>query len=106
MTLSEPQVWLLVGVLALMAAAVKALGPALVGGTLPRWASGVIALMAPALLTALVVTAVLTDGRRLSAGADTVGVAAAGILLLCRVPLLLACLAAVLVTAGLRLLVG
>lgn len=107
MTLSEPQVWVLIGALTLMGLLVKGVGPALVGGrALPRWASGVIAVMAPALLTALVLTAVLTDGRRLTAGADTVGVAVAAVLLLRRVPLLVACLAAVVVTAGLRLLAG
>jgi predicted branched-subunit amino acid permease len=95
------------GALTLMGLLVKGIGPALVGGrALPRWASGVIALMAPALLTALVLTAVLTDGRRLTAGADTVGVAVAAVLLLRRAPLLVACLAAVAVTAGLRLLAG
>ena len=107
MTLSELQVWLLIGLLTVMAAVVKAAGPALVGGrALPRWASGIIAVMAPALLTALVVIAVLTDGRRLAVGADTVGVAAAAVLLVLRAPLLLACLVAVVVTAVLRLLTG
>lgn len=107
MTLSEAEVWLLIGALTLMAVAVKAAGPAFVGGhALPPWASRVIAVMAPALLTALVVVAVLSEGRRLTVGADTVGVAAAGVLLVLRVPLLLACLVAVVVTAGLRLLAG
>jgi branched-subunit amino acid transport protein len=107
MTLSESGAWVLIAALVVMGVVMKALGPALVGGRpLPRWASRVIALVAPALLTALVVTAVLTDGRRLAAGADTVGVAAAGLLLLLRAPLLVACLVAVVVTAGLRLLTG
>ena len=107
MTLSETQVWLLIAALTVMGLLVKGIGPAFVGGRpLPRWAGRVIALMAPALLTALIVTSVLSDGQRLSAGADTVGVAVAGCLLLLRVPLLWACLAAVVVTAGLRLLVG
>jgi branched-subunit amino acid transport protein len=106
-TLSENEVWLLIAALAVMAFLVKGIGPALVGGrALPRWASRVIALLAPALLTALVLTSVLSDGRRLTAGADTVGVAVAGCLLLLRAPLLVACLAAVVVTATLRLLLG
>lgn len=106
MTLSEPQVWLLIALLTAMGVVIKAIGPAFVGGrALPRRASRVIALMAPALLTALVLTAVLTDGRRLAFGAETVGVAAAGVLLLLRAPLLVACLAAVVVTALLRLVV-
>ncbi len=107
MMLSEAQVWLLIGALTAMGLLTKGIGPAFVGGrALPRWASGVIALMAPALLTALVVTSVLADGKRLTVGADTVGVAVAGVLLLLRAPLLAACLAAVVVTAGLRLLAG
>lgn len=107
MTLSEAEVWLLIGALTGMAVLVKAAGPALTGGrALPPWASRVIAVMAPALLTALVVTSVLSDGRRLAAGADTVGVAAAALLLLLRAPLLVACLVAVVVTAGLRALTG
>ena len=107
MTLSETQVWLLIAALTVMAAATKALGPAIVGGrALPRWASGVIAVTAPALLSALVVTSVLADGQRLAVGAQTAGVGVAGVLLLCRVPLLLASLVAVAVTAGLRALMG
>jgi branched-subunit amino acid transport protein len=107
MTLSEVQVWLLIAALAVMAAITKAVGPAVVGGhALPRRASGVIAVTAPALLSALVVTSVLADGQRLAVGAQTAGVAVAAVLLLCRVPLLLASLAAVVVTAGLRALAG
>lgn len=105
MNLSEAQVWLLIGALVVITAATKALGPALVGGRdLPRWAAGVIAATAPALLAALVATAVLSDGRRLAAGADTVGVGVAAVMLLCRVPLVVSVAAAVLVTAGLRAL--
>ncbi|HZJ04463.1 MAG TPA: AzlD domain-containing protein [Nocardioidaceae bacterium] len=107
MTLSEVQVWLLIAALTVMAATTKALGPAVVGGrALPRWASGVIAVTAPALLSALVVTSVLADGQRWAVGAQTAGVGVAAVLLLCRVPLLLASLAAVVVTAGLRALTG
>lgn len=107
MNLSEVQVWLLIAALTVMAAATKALGPAIVGGrALPRRASGVIAVTAPALLTALVVTSVLADGQRLAVGAQTAGVGVAAVLLLLRVPLLLASLAAVAVTATLRALTG
>jgi branched-subunit amino acid transport protein len=102
-SLSEQEVWLLIGALVLMTAAIKAIGPALVGGReLPAWSAGVIALLAPALLTALVVTAVFADGRRLAVGADTAGVAVATVLLIRRAPLVLVCAVAVLVTAGLR----
>ena len=50
------------------------------------------------------ITAVLADDRRLSVGADTAGVGVAAVLLVCRVPLIVASLAAVAVTAGLRAL--
>lgn len=105
MTLGEGQLWLVIGALALITAALKAAGPALVGGRdLPRWANGVIAAMAPALLAALVATAVLSDGDRWSAGADTVGVGVAAALLLLRVPLVVCAGVAVVVTALLRAL--
>lgn len=71
--------WTILG-LALATAAVKGVGPVLLGGRdLPVRFTGVIVLMAPALLTALVVTSVLADGDRWHAGADTVGVATAGV---------------------------
>ncbi|WP_139979618.1 AzlD domain-containing protein [Nocardioides litoris] len=103
MRLSEGQVWLLIAALVAITALTKAVGPALVGGReLPRWAGGVIGAMAPALLAALVVTAVLSDGPRLTVGADTVGVAVATLLLVLRVPLVAAATVAVVVTAVLR----
>jgi branched-subunit amino acid transport protein len=103
MRLGEGDVWLLIGALVLMTAATKAVGPVFVGGReLPAWFSGVIALMAPALLAALVATAVFADGPRLAVGADTVGVAVAAVLLIFRVPLVLVSVIAVLVTVALR----
>lgn len=48
----------------------------------------------------------LADGQRLAVGAQTAGVGVPAVLLLCRVPLLLASIAAVVVTAGLRALTG
>jgi branched-subunit amino acid transport protein len=102
-TLGEGEVWLLIGVLVLITATTKAIGPVFVGGReLPAWCTGVIALMAPALLAALVATSVFAEGQRLTLGADTVGVGVATLLLVLRVPLVLVCLAAVLVTVALR----
>ncbi|HET9421431.1 MAG TPA: AzlD domain-containing protein [Nocardioides sp.] len=105
MTLSEGEVWMLIGALVVMTAGMKAIGPALVGGReLPAWCAGVIALMAPALLAALVATAVFADGPHLSVGADTAGVAVATVLLVRRAPLVLVCAVAMVVTAALRAL--
>jgi branched-subunit amino acid transport protein len=70
----------LIGGCALVTAAIKAVGPIALGGReLPERFTGVIALMAPALLSALVVTAALADGDRLAVGPDTAGVAAGGL---------------------------
>jgi len=61
-------------------AVIKAAGPVALGGRdLPLWFSGVVAMMAPALFAALVVTQALADGRHWAIGADTVGVALSGI---------------------------
>jgi hypothetical protein len=101
--LSTNEVWVLVAGLIVTTAAIKAAGPALVGGRdLPAPFMKVVALAAPPLLAALVVTNVLADGRRLTVGADTAGVAVGGLLLLCRVPLVVSGAVAVAVTAGLR----
>jgi branched-subunit amino acid transport protein len=103
--LSETQVWVLIIALIAVTAGTKAVGPALVGGReLPGWAAGVIAMMSPALLTALVVTSVLAEGKQLAVGADTAGVGVAAVLLYLKVPLVVASVAAVAVTAGLRAL--
>ena len=71
---------LLIGGCALVTAATKAVGPVALGGRqLPERLTGVIALMAPALLAALVVTAALADADDWAVGADTAGVAAGGL---------------------------
>ena len=64
---------------ALLTALIKALGPVALGGRrLPVSFTGVVVLLAPALLAALVVTQALAEGDRLTLGADAVGVAAGG----------------------------
>jgi branched-subunit amino acid transport protein len=98
-------IWLLIGGCAVVTALIKAAGPVALGGReLPRWFTGVITLMAPALLAALVVTSALADGDRLSVGADTAGVAVAGALLWRGANVIVGVLAAAAVTAGLRAL--
>lgn len=85
----------------------KAAGPALLGDReLPPWSRAVIALLAPALLAALVVTEVL--GRRWSA-VDTAVLAALAVVVITRLlkaPVLLSVLAGVLTAAALRALTG
>ena len=100
------RIWLLIAGCVLMTAAIKAAGPVVVGGrSLPAWFLRVIALMAPALLAALVVTAALAEGQRLGMGAHTAGVAVAGVLLWRGRSIVLAVFVAVAVTALLRAVV-
>jgi uncharacterized membrane protein len=97
-------VWVTVVVLALATAAIRAAGPVLVGGrdVHPRL-FGVIALLAPALLAALVMTE--TFGRpdgSLEVDERAAGVAAAGAAIAVRAPILVVIGIAVAVTALLR----
>ena len=96
---------LLVAGCALVTAVIKAVGPVALGGReLPERFTGVIVLMAPALLAALIVTAALADGDRLAIGPDTVGVTAGG-LVAWRTESVIGCvLVAAAVTAALRAL--
>jgi branched-subunit amino acid transport protein len=74
--------WAVVGGAAAVTAVIKGIGPFALGGRdLPHWFSGIVVLMAPALLAALVVSSALADGRHLHVGADSAGVAVAGIAL-------------------------
>ena len=96
-------VWVLIAACVAATVSIKAAGPVLLGGReLPPVMLRVIAYLAPALLSALVVTAALTDGRELHVGAETVGMITGGLLLWRGKPLVLAVLVAMVVTAGLR----
>jgi branched-subunit amino acid transport protein len=90
---------------ALVTFVIKAAGPVALGGReLPTWFTSVVVLLAPALLAALVATQALADGDQLKVGADTVGVAAGG-LVVWRTGSIVACvLVAPAVTAALRAL--
>jgi branched-subunit amino acid transport protein len=95
--------WAAIGLCALVTAAIKGAGPVALGRReLPAWFTDVIALMAPALLAALVCTAALADGQRLAVGADTAGVAVAGLALWRGANVIVAVAIAVVVTALLR----
>ena len=101
--MSTGATWALIGLCALVTAAIKAFGPIALGHRdLPRWFNDVISLMAPALLAALVVTAALADGDRLAVGADTAGVAVAGVALWRGANVIAGVAIAAAVTAGLR----
>ena len=98
-------VWWTIAGCTVVTALIKAVGPVALGGReIPGRLSGVIVLMAPALLAALVVTSTFAVGDQWNLGANTVGVGVGGLILYRRGPLVVAVLAAVLVTAGLRLL--
>jgi branched-subunit amino acid transport protein len=89
------EVWLTIGGLALASAAIKAAGPVALGGReLPRSADAVIALLAPALLTALVLTDTFADGKELTVDARAAGLLCAGVAVALRAPLLVTVLVA------------
>jgi branched chain amino acid efflux pump len=98
--------WVAILLVAAVSVGIKAAGPALLGDRqLPAWTAGVIAALAPALLTGLVLTDVAGPGWSALDWRLGAGLGAAGGLYLARVPMLPAIAAAVVITAGLRLLV-
>jgi branched-subunit amino acid transport protein len=97
-------VWPTIALVALVTFAIKGIGPALLGDRdLPPAFTRVVLLLAPALLAALVITNAAADGPRVQVGADTAGVALAGLLLLRGVGVLPVVLVAAVATALLRL---
>jgi branched chain amino acid efflux pump len=96
-------VWVSIGVVAVINFAIKASGPVLLGGReLPEALLRIIALLAPAILTALVVVDALSDDGQLKVDAQTAGVAVAGTTMAARVPLLAATALGTVTTALLR----
>jgi branched-subunit amino acid transport protein len=98
--------WVLVGSLVVTTAAIKAAGPVTLGGReLPARATGVIALLAPALLAALVMTETFGgEGSELTFDERALGVAGAGAVTALRGGILLAMAVAMALTAGARVL--
>jgi uncharacterized membrane protein len=95
--------WISIIAVALASAAIKAAGPVLVGGReLPPRAVAVIALLAPALLSALVITETFGEDGHLVLDERAVGVAVAGVALALRAPMLVAVALAALTTALVR----
>jgi branched-subunit amino acid transport protein len=92
--------WVVILAVTLASAAIKAAGPVLVGGReLPSRVNAVIALLAPALLAALVVTETFGDDGHLALDEKALGVGVAAVALALRAPVLLAVALAALVTA-------
>jgi uncharacterized membrane protein len=97
--------WVTIIAVALANAAIKAAGPLLVGGRdLPPRVVTVIALLAPALLAALVVTETFGEDRHLVLDERAIGVAVAGLMLALRAPVLIAVALAAVATALTRAL--
>jgi branched-subunit amino acid transport protein len=96
-------VWVTIAGLAATTLAIKAAGPLAVGGReLPRSAFAVISLLAPALLTALVLTDTFTADRELTVDARAAGLGCAGVAVLLRAPLLVTVVVAAAGTAAVR----
>jgi branched-subunit amino acid transport protein len=79
--------WLTVAAVGLATISIKAAGPVILGGRpLPDRFSGIVALLAPALLAALVATSAIGSGQSLVIDARMIGVAAAAVALVLRAP--------------------
>jgi branched-subunit amino acid transport protein len=83
------QPWALIAVVGACTILLKSLGPLAIGGReLPRPVRGVVALLAPTLLAALIVTQAFADGRRLVLDARAVGLGVALVAVALRAPVL------------------
>jgi branched chain amino acid efflux pump len=96
--------WIAVIVVGAATILLKSVGPVLLGGRpLPEHLTGVVALLAPALLAALVVTQVAGGDEEIVLDARLVGLGAAIVAILLRAPLLVVVIAAAASTAVVRL---
>jgi branched-subunit amino acid transport protein len=97
-------VWTAVVVVGVATIALKAVGPVILGGRpLPRHLTGVVGLLAPALLAALVVTQSVGGDEEIVLDARLVGLGAAIVAIVLRAPLLAIVAAAAAATALVRL---
>jgi len=100
------ETWLVVLFVGAATIAFKAAGPVLVGRrALPPRVQSLVELLAPVMLTALVVTQTFGGGGKLSVDARVVGVAAALVALRLRAHIIVAMVVAGVATAVVRLLV-
>ena len=101
------EAWLIVLAVGAGTILIKAAGPVLLGGrSLPAVVQGVVALLAPALLAALVATAALGTGQELVLDARIVGLGAAAVAIALRAPVLLVVIVAAAAAAIVRLVGG
>jgi len=92
--------WLVVALVGTSTVAIKAIGPVLLGGReLPPRVASLIGLLAPALLAALVAINTFGSGRTLVLDERVLGVAAAGVAIWRKAPVLLVVVIAASVTA-------
>ena len=99
------EVWVVIAAVGAATVALKSVGPVLLGGKpLPEHVTGVVALLAPALLAALVVTQVAGGDEEIVLDARLVGLGAAIVALILRAPLLVVVVSAAAATAFVRLL--
>ena len=97
--------WIAIIALALATAALKLIGPLLLGGrSLPPDAMNIVELLASALLAALVIVETFGKGRSLTVDARALGAAFAVVVLLRRAPLMVVVLGAAAVAAITRAL--
>jgi branched-subunit amino acid transport protein len=98
-------VWVVVAVVGVATVIFKSSGPVLLGGReLPVRLRGVVAMLAPALLAALVVTQAVGGNRRLVFDARLLGLTGAAIAIRLRAPVLLVVVLAAALAAGARAL--
>jgi len=98
-------VWIVVIVSGGGTLALKATGPVLLGGKpLPERFTGVVGLLGPALLAALVAIGTFADGQHLVLDGRVLGVGAAAVAIRFRAPVLLVVIIAAAVTATARAL--
>jgi branched-subunit amino acid transport protein len=98
--------WIVVAMVGLGTMGIKALGPVILGGrALPERLTGVVELLAPALLAALVATQALGGDQTLVVDERLIGLAAAAVALRLKAPVLVVLLVAAATTALARLVV-
>jgi uncharacterized membrane protein len=96
--------WLVIVLVGAGTVAIKAAGPVLLGGRpLPARLTGVVELLGPAVLAALVAVQTFGDGRALVVDARLLGVAAAAVAIWRKAPLLVVVVIAAAATALARL---